>query len=86
MSGRCADHPEGHCFFMSALLLRFYPPKEIVCVLSEPEDLEKTRGALPKDALVRVLPGPAEAYPLKDGRTTFYVCENGVCLPPVNEM
>ena len=71
---------------MLTLLLRYYPPKEIVCVVNNPNDLDETLSALPKDSIVRVLRNPTDRYPLKDGRTTFYVCEGSRCLAPVNEL
>ena len=39
---------------------------------------------LPPEAAVRVLPAPTKEYPLKDGKTTYYVCRGRRCLPPVN--
>ena len=86
MTEQSAGYPEGHCFFMKALMLRLYPPKEIVCVLNDAGDLDKTRAALPKDSIIRVMPQPTDMYPLKNSRTTFYVCEGNRCLPPVNEL
>ena len=86
MSSIAADYPAGYCFFMNCLLLRDYPPKEIVCALRGEKDLAEMRAALPRDAIVSVLTEPSDAYPMLNGRTTFYVCENGRCLAPVNEI
>ena len=86
MNGKIADYPEGYCFFMKSLLLRFYPPKEIVCALKDEADLGEVEAKLPKDAIIRLLRKPADHYPLINSLTTFYVCEGGRCLPPSNEL
>lgn len=39
---------------------------------------------LPPDTAVHLLRKQTEEYPLKDGKTTFYVCRDYSCLPPVN--
>ena len=38
------------------------------------------------DAAVTLLHKPTEEYPLKEGKTTFYVCKDHSCLPPVNDL
>jgi len=86
MTDYALNAPEGHCFFMSALLLKLNPPRKITCVLSKPEALAETIGLLPRDAVARVLRRPTKAYPLKDGKTTFYICDGERCLAPVNEL
>ncbi len=35
---------------------------------------------------VRVLSNPTEEYPLKNDKTTFYICRGRACQPPVNEL
>jgi len=80
------EAPQAHSFFLTVELASLYPAREIVCVLADEKDLAQVARKLPKDAIVRVLTGPDRAYPLKDGRTTYYVCERDRCLPPVNEL
>ena len=86
MDRKSADYPEGHCFFMMCLLLRFYPPKEITCVLKNENELNEVRAVLPRDAIVRLLAKPDDSYPLLNGQTTYYVCEGNKCMPPMNEL
>lgn len=81
-----ALYPAGHSFFMTALLLRLSPPKEIVCVLKQESNFDTVVKQLPRDAIVKILDCETEEYKLKNGKTTFYVCEHNHCLPPANEL
>ena len=42
--------------------------------------------SFPPDAVVVILDAPTKEYPLKNGKTTFYVCKANVCLPPTNNL
>jgi uncharacterized protein YyaL (SSP411 family) len=88
MADRAAMYPTGYGFFMTALLLRFFPPKEVICILKDDRDLEIIKPRLPKDAFVTVLRAAdaADAYPLLNDQTTFYVCENNQCGLPANQL
>jgi hypothetical protein len=48
------------------------------------DPLEARAVQVRSDWVFRVTDSPA--YPLVNGKTTFYVCENNVCRPPVNEI
>lgn len=79
-------YPSNYNFFMIALLLYVNPPKEIVCVLKQESDFDYIVHKFPPDAIVKILNRETTEYPLKDGKTTFYICQNNHCLPPVNEL
>jgi len=80
-----ARYPSGYCFYMWALLLYENPPKEIICVLPNKIKLQDLRSQLPYNAVVSVKEDSKE-YPLRNNKTTFYVCEKGVCHAPLNHL
>ena len=86
LSGQAADYPAGHSMFLLALLVHLNPPPSITVALQSPEDWERVKGELPLFADLTVLPAPSKDYPLKDGRTTFYVCRGRTCQPPANHL
>jgi uncharacterized protein YyaL (SSP411 family) len=86
MAAKARGQELGHSAFMLSMLLDRYPLREIVCVLKSPEDISRIKGKLPPDALVTVLEEPTKEYPLLNAQMTFYSCEKGACLPPVNEL
>ncbi|MDD6188826.1 MAG: thioredoxin domain-containing protein [Clostridiales bacterium] len=86
LSPEAAQYPAGHGMFLTALLEYREPPAKITAVAAEQTDIEKLPLLLPSDAALILLPRPTEEYPLKDGKTTYYVCRSHRCLPPVNEL
>lgn len=80
MAGAAEDYPSGYCFYMSALLMNINPPIHIVCSLVD------ERVSFPVNAIVRVIEGGNENYPVVNGRTTYYVCKDNKCLPPTNDL
>ena len=85
MSAGAAQYPAGHAMFLLALLDHETPPPRVTVVAAERKDIAKLPLTLPPDAAVILLRGPTDEYPLKNGRTTFYICRDHSCLPPVNE-
>ena len=77
--------PTGHAVYLSALLAYNDPPTKITIVLGEDTDPAVLARALPQDAML-VLRQASEAYPLKNGKTTYYVCRGHRCFPPDNEL
>lgn len=84
MSGNASAYPMGNSFFLLAHLYETTPRKEIVCVLVDEKDLEQLKKQ--DNAIVKILREPTIEYPLKNNKTTFYVCENFSCQPPVNKL
>lgn len=80
MAGKAKDYPMGYCFYLSALLMYIHPPVHIVCALSGAHE------PFPINAAVKVIDGGNEIYPLINQRTTYYVCKDKKCLPPVNDL
>lgn len=84
LSTEASSYPAGHSLFMTALLQYFNPPENITVVLSQEDSPEKILKSLPLDANVRIYPKETEEYRLLNGKTTYYVCKDFMCLPPSN--
>lgn len=84
LAADAGQYPIGHAMFLLALLDREDPPAKVTVVLEKPSDRGKLR--LPADMIAALLPGPTKEYPLKNGKTTYYVCRGHSCLPPVNDL
>ncbi len=81
-----APSPANHAMFLTALLEHTRPSTKITIVPAERADTSSLALALPPDAMTILLPGPTKEYPLKNGKTTYYVCRGHSCLPPVNDL
>jgi uncharacterized protein YyaL (SSP411 family) len=75
MNAKAAEYPMGYGFYLWSML----PVKKIVCTPGAPSNL-----FVRSDWAFRVMKSPD--YPLINGKTTYYVCENGTCRPPINEL
>ncbi len=79
-----SQSPTGHAMFLTALLEYVKPPQKITVVLDEHTDKSRLPFALPSDAVMILLSQPTKEFPLKNGKTTYYVCRDHSCLPPTN--
>lgn len=79
-------YPIGYAMFLVALMDYYDPPAKVTVVLDKDTDIK----ALPLDKLnnmsVTVFREATEQYKLKNGKTTYYVCKNNSCKPPVNDL
>ena len=78
--------PSGHAMFLTALLDALDPPAKIQIIPAKDFPEEELLRNIPSDAMVTILPEPTKEFPLKDGKTTFYVCRDHTCYPPVNKL
>ncbi len=85
LSGQAQQYPAGHTMFLLAELLYKNPPQQITVVVRTEEELKKVKDRLPFLANVRAEAEGTE-YRLLNDKTTYYVCRNHACLPPVNEI
>ena len=85
MGARAEDYPAGYAMFLLALLDDADAPDQVVIVRKNPGDLDGVACHIPLDMVVMIREHPDEAYPLKNDRTTYYVCRGHSCQPPVNE-
>lgn len=77
--------PMHHAMFLRGLLRHNNPPVKITVVPDEQTDAGAISPELSAEAIVMLLPQPTGEYPLRNGKTTYYVCRNNSCLPPVND-
>ena len=75
--------------FLIALLYEMYPPQKITVVMGDRDKdadrLAHVMAHMPLYADVTILNTETAQYPLLNGKTTYYVCKNHTCLPPMNE-
>lgn len=86
MSAAAEGYPAGYSFFLLALSMYEDPPERITIVPQVNADIKQLAQQIPLDAAVIVLERPTEDYPLVNDKTTYYICKNHACLPPVNEI
>jgi hypothetical protein len=79
-------YPPGYGMFLTAFLEYLEPPMKVTIVPDEQENRENLPLTIPPYAVAVLLQHPTAEYPLKDGKTTYYVCRNHSCLPPVNTL
>ncbi len=85
LAREAADYAGGHMFFLFTALKFLNPPMVIHVALKRGADRVAACEGFPPDALVMVIEGGDENYPLVDSHTTYYICDNDSCRPPVNE-
>ena len=93
----CASrYPAGAAFGCIALLSRLYPTRELVCVAEEAPDMLRTVTGTyapelsvllkrPEDTLLETVSPFTAPFASKDGKATFYLCQNGTCSLPFTE-
>ena len=86
MSGVAEGYPAGYAMFLMALSDYFHGPEKITVAVRDRKEIQSLPLRVPLDALVRVVQGDTKEYPLKNDRTTYYVCRGHVCMPPENEL
>ena len=80
MASQAQEYPAGYCFYLLALSRYLHPPVRIVCAVKDRHE------EFPLGAVVRVIPGGNEEYPLCNAQTTYYICKDHSCLPPTNNL
>ena len=86
LASEAAQYPAAHAMFLSALLDHEVPPPKVTVVLADRADAVALPASFSPDTVVRLLREPTKEFPLKNGKTTYYVCRNHSCMPPVNEL
>ncbi len=81
-----AQYPTNHAMFLRSLLEQVKPPMKITVVTDQQADKSELPLAFPSEAVVILLDAPTKEYPLKNDRTTYYVCRGHSCLPPTNDL
>ncbi|MBQ8831838.1 MAG: thioredoxin domain-containing protein [Oscillospiraceae bacterium] len=83
---KAKQYPIGHAMFLLSLMDYEMPPPKVTVVMGMQGNIDLQAVKLPIDTIVILLRKPTEEYPLKEGKTTFYVCKDHKCLPPVNDL
>ncbi len=84
MSDEAKEYPAGHSLFLISLLLYKKANKKITIVLSQKDKLEEILCQIPLYYDTMILNEETSEYKLLNGKTTYYICKNHVCLPPSN--
>ncbi len=85
LSGEAAAYPAAYGMLLNALVQYDEPPLRVTVALDGQTEKSELIFSLPAEAAV-VFRQPSADFPLKNGRTTFYVCRGSTCLPPVNAL
>ncbi len=85
-SGEAERYPAGYAMFLVALSDYIEPPRKITVVVKNRQELNELPYKFPLNAVVYVFEEPTNEYPLKNDKTTFYVCEGHTCYPAVNDL
>lgn len=86
LSVEAQRYPVGYSMFLIALSDYFDPSRKITAVIKHSADIQELPLLVSPETAIAILDRPTEEYPLKGGRTTYYVCQNRSCLPPVNQL
>lgn len=85
LASDASQYPMGHAMFLLALLDHEDPPPKVTVALADPAEADRLPLTVPPETAVILLREPTAAYPLRNGKTTFYVCRGHSCLPPAND-
>lgn len=80
------NYPCGYAMFLTALSDYLDMPEKITIILKEKEDLKDLSCKINLDTMIRILEKPTKEYPMKDEKTTYYVCKGRSCRPSKNEL
>ncbi len=80
------QYPVAHAMFLSALLDDTEMTDKITIVVKDRQDLAELSCRIPLNTVVCIIEEPSKEYPLKNNRTTFYLCKGHSCFPPTNEL
>lgn len=86
MHGAAHDYPIGHAMYLLSLLEYFEPTEKIVAVLKNRDDAAALPFEKSPDSIIKILNSPTNEYPLKNDKTTFYICRGRSCISPVNDL
>ena len=85
LAAEASHYPPGYAMFLTALLEYNDPPLKVTVVWDGQTDPSRLPFVFPLHAVVILLRQPTEKYPLKNGKTTYYVCSGHRCFSPVND-
>ncbi len=80
------SYPPGYAMFLISVLEQIEPSVKVTVAPGGNFNKEELLQSVTPDTIVVLLKEPTEKYPLKNGKTTYYVCTDKSCLPPTNEL
>lgn len=99
MVGSMQEYPAGYSVALLACLNALYPSAELVCVNPAQEDVRQIQKLAAEHPALSVLVKTQEnaesltgvapftaSYSADDGKPQFYLCQNGSCRAPVNNL
>ncbi len=86
MSEEAKEYPAGHAMFLLALSDYLLPPEKVTIVAKTEKELDTLPCQIPLGGVVNAFVGENKEYPLKNDKTTFYICRGRTCYPPVNDL
>ncbi len=86
ISSEASQYPTNHAMFLMALLEYNEPPMKVTIVVDDNANINDFALDLPANAMIILLTKPIEEYPLKNSKTTYYVCKGRSCMPPTNDL
>ncbi|WP_312047852.1 thioredoxin domain-containing protein [Anaerotignum sp.] len=86
MHGQAKEYPSGFAMYLIGLSDYFMPPQSITVVLKNKEDLRDLPFRASLGSVVKVIKDSTAEYKLLNDETTYYICSNHSCMPPVNEL
>lgn len=86
LAAAAESYPAGYGMFLTALLEYLEPQVKVTIVPDGQERKDCLPLGVPLDAVAVLLQQPTDEYPLKDGKTTYYVCRSHSCQPPVHDL
>ncbi len=86
MASEVGRYPTGYAMYLTALSDYMDAPEKMTIVVKTKEELKDLPTRIPLHVLAHAVVGPTKEYPLKNDKTTFYVCRGQSCQPPTNEL
>lgn len=86
LSADASTYPAGYAMFLTALLEYTEPIKKVTVVGNGNTNVKELPFLFDSNTALKYLSEPTEEYPLKNNKTTYYVCKSNSCLRPVNNL
>lgn len=86
MYGEAEPYPTGFSMYLTALFEYFEPGQMITVVPKNQGDIKELPFVVSPDSIIKVINSPTDEHKMMHDKTTYYVCANHSCMPPVNDL
>lgn len=86
ISSEASQYPINYAMCLTTLLEYSDPPMKVTIVADGKTEIKSLPLILPAKAVINLLTESTEEYSLKNGKTTYYVCNGHRCMPPTNDL